>query len=104
MHVLCILRTLPLPGSGDRKEGVYPVMLRAHVRAGFRTALAVQAAELGSEVVDGVRLSVLHEAGERLWIEEVRAVGAVDADDLVAAGRQMSHEVTPDEARSAGHE
>jgi len=45
MHVLCILRTLPLPGSGDRKEGVYPVMLRAHVRAGFRTALAVQAAD-----------------------------------------------------------
>jgi Glycosyltransferase len=45
MHVLCIVRTLPLPGSGDRKEGVYPVMLRAHVRAGFRTALAVQAAD-----------------------------------------------------------
>ncbi len=42
MHILCILRKLSVPGSGAPKEGVYPVMLRAHVRAGFRTAVAVE--------------------------------------------------------------
>lgn len=45
MHILCVLRKLSLPGSGDPKEGVYPVMLRAHVRAGFRTAVAVGAGD-----------------------------------------------------------
>jgi hypothetical protein len=50
MHVLCVLTKLPLPGSGDRKEGVYPIMLRAHVGAAIRTAVAVQSVENANEL------------------------------------------------------
>ncbi len=62
LHVLCMLGFLPSPGSGNRKEGVYPTFIRAHSDLGIKTGLAVlrtddykktsgTASELGSNLV-----------------------------------------------------
>lgn len=40
MHILCILDFLPSQGKGRRKEGVYPVFIRAHTQNNIKTAVA----------------------------------------------------------------
>lgn len=40
MHVLCIFEALPVSGGMHRKEGVYPLFIKAHARCSIKTAVA----------------------------------------------------------------
>ena len=55
MKVLCVLNQLPLTGQGNHKEGLYPVAIKCHAKAGYDTDVLVIKGGSNEELKDACR-------------------------------------------------